>query len=130
MSTFGSFTTSPVNASTVADERYGAAVPSNVPLADIRSSVPFFNPPRPTPAKFNDTGDHHSTKYYVGLRASNMGVPEMYDYSLESVDSRPAKVDENYHTELCTCTRGFAAAEDAKVAVCVLPGTELRFPAR
>jgi hypothetical protein len=27
----------------------------------------------------------------------------------------------------CTCTRGFAAAEDAAVAVCVLPGTELAF---
>lgn len=26
-----------------------------------------------------------------------------------------------------TCTRGFAAAEDAEVAVCVLPGTELAF---
>jgi hypothetical protein len=26
-----------------------------------------------------------------------------------------------------TCTRGFAAAEDAGVAVCVLPGTELAF---
>ena len=26
-----------------------------------------------------------------------------------------------------TCTRGFAAAEDAEVAVCVLPGTEVAF---
>ena len=30
-------------------------------------------------------------------------------------------------TRFGTCTRGFAAAENAGVAVCVLPGTELAF---
>jgi hypothetical protein len=52
----------------------------------------------------------------------------MCDYSLESVRSRPAKVGDKLTTrDFGTCTRGFAAAEDGKVAVCVLPGTELAF---
>ncbi|MGZ4964437.1 MAG: hypothetical protein ACXWC8_17915, partial [Limisphaerales bacterium] len=58
----------------------------------------------------------------------NKGVPEMCDYSLQSVRSRPARVGEKLTTrDFGTCTRGFAAAEDAAVAVCVLPGTELAF---
>ena len=52
----------------------------------------------------------------------------MCDYSLQSVRSRPAKVGEKLTTrDFRTCTRGFAAAEDAEMAVCVLPGTELAF---
>lgn len=57
-----------------------------------------------------------------------MGVPEMCDYSLLHVRSRPAKVGDKLTTrDFGTGTRGFAAAEDAAVAVCVLPGTELAF---
>ena len=56
------------------------------------------------------------------------GVPEMCDYSLQYVRSRPAKVGDKLTTrDFGTRTRGFAAAEDAGVAVCVLPGTELAF---
>jgi hypothetical protein len=52
----------------------------------------------------------------------------MCDYSLEHVRSRPAKVGDKLTTrDFGTCTRGFAAAEDLRVAVCVLPGTELAF---
>ena len=52
----------------------------------------------------------------------------MCDYSLQTVRSRPAKVGDKLTTrDFGTCTRGFAAAEDAAVAVCVLPGTELAF---
>ena len=52
----------------------------------------------------------------------------MCDYSLQNVRSRPAKVGDKLTTrEFGTITRGFAAAEDAEVAVCVLPGTELAF---
>src|SRR3974390_2745869 len=52
----------------------------------------------------------------------------MCDYSLHSVRSRPAKVGAKLTTsDFGTGTRGFAAAEDAKVAVCILPGTELAF---
>ena len=52
----------------------------------------------------------------------------MCDFSLHHVKSRPAKVGDR----LTSCdfgmgTRGFAASEDASVAVCVLPGTELSF---
>ena len=52
----------------------------------------------------------------------------MCDYSLENVRSRPAKVGDKLAThDFGTVTRGFAAVEDARVAVCVLPGTELAF---
>jgi hypothetical protein len=59
---------------------------------------------------------------------SNKGVPEMCDYSLQNVRSRPAKVGDKLTThDFGTGTRGFAAPEDCKMAVCVLPGTELAF---
>ena len=52
----------------------------------------------------------------------------MCDYSLQNVRSRPARVGDKLTTrDFGTGTRGFAAAEDAAVAVCVLPGTELAF---
>jgi hypothetical protein len=52
----------------------------------------------------------------------------MCDYSLQHVRSRPAKVGDKLTTrDFGTGTRGFAAAEDTAVAVCVLPGTELAF---
>ena len=52
----------------------------------------------------------------------------MCDYSLESVRSRPARVGDKLTTrDFGSLTRGFAAAENARVAVCVLPGTELAF---
>jgi hypothetical protein len=52
----------------------------------------------------------------------------MCDYSLQNVRSRPAKVGDKLTTrDFGTLTRGFAAAEDSAVAVCVLPGTELAF---
>jgi hypothetical protein len=55
-------------------------------------------------------------------------VPEMCDYSLQNVRSRPAKVGDKLTTrDFGTGTRGFAAAEDARMAICVLPGTELAF---
>jgi hypothetical protein len=52
----------------------------------------------------------------------------MCDYSLHSIKSRPAKVGDKLTTRnFGTGTRGFSASEDAIVAVCVLPGTELSF---
>jgi hypothetical protein len=52
----------------------------------------------------------------------------MCDYSLHNVASRPAKVGDRLTTrDFGTGTHGFAASEDARVAVCVLPGTELAF---
>ncbi len=52
----------------------------------------------------------------------------MCDYSLHNVRSRPAKVGDKLTTRnFGTGTRGFAASEDASMAVCVLPGTELSF---
>jgi hypothetical protein len=64
-------------------------------------------------------------------RAVGLQIQEllgMCDYSLQSTMSRPAKVGDKLTThDFGTGTRGFAAAEDAAVAVCVLPGTELAF---
>ena len=52
----------------------------------------------------------------------------MCDYSLHSIKSRPAKVGDKLTTrDFGTGTRGFAASEDANVAVCIRPGTELSF---
>ena len=52
----------------------------------------------------------------------------MCDYSLHNVKSRSAKVGDKLTTrDFGTGTRGFAASEDASMAVCVLPGTELSF---
>jgi hypothetical protein len=52
----------------------------------------------------------------------------MCDYSLQTVQSRPAKVGEKLRTQhFNTGTIGFAAPEDCNTAVCVLPGTELAF---
>src|SRR5271169_3861685 len=52
----------------------------------------------------------------------------MCDYSLHNVKSRPAKVGDKLTTrDFGTGTRGFAAAEDMNVALCLLPGTELSF---
>jgi hypothetical protein len=53
----------------------------------------------------------------------------MCDYSLHDVASRPAQVgDKLITTEFWnTTTRGFSAVGEPKVAVCLLPGTEVAF---
>jgi hypothetical protein len=53
----------------------------------------------------------------------------MCDYSLEHVASRPAAVADQLVTTTfaTTITRGFAAASDVNVAVCLRPGTEIAF---
>ena len=52
----------------------------------------------------------------------------MCDFSLHNVKSRPAKVgDKLTSRDFGTGTRGFAASENVRVAVCLLPGTELSF---
>jgi hypothetical protein len=52
----------------------------------------------------------------------------MCDYSLHAVASRPAKVGERLIARSFSGgTRGFAAEGEPKVAVCLLPGTELAF---
>jgi hypothetical protein len=53
----------------------------------------------------------------------------MCDYSLQAVASRPAKVGETLITTTFpgTSTRGFASENEAAVAVCMLPGTEVAF---
>jgi hypothetical protein len=53
----------------------------------------------------------------------------MCDFSLTNVLSRPAKVGDKLVTrDFGTGTKGFAPeGEDGKVAVCLMPGTELAF---
>jgi hypothetical protein len=52
----------------------------------------------------------------------------MCDYSLQNVRSRLAKVGDKLVTrDFGTGTRGFAAADELELAVCVMPGTELAF---
>jgi hypothetical protein len=52
----------------------------------------------------------------------------MCDYSLQGALSRPARVGDKLTTrDFGTGTRGFSAAENRTLAVCVLPGTELAF---
>jgi hypothetical protein len=53
----------------------------------------------------------------------------MCDYSLEHVQSRPAKVGDKLVSTMFgnSFTRGFAAAGEPQVAVCLAPGTELAF---
>jgi hypothetical protein len=53
----------------------------------------------------------------------------MCDYSLHTVKSRPAKVDDKLVTTRFTnsITRGFAAVGEPDVAVCLLAGTEIAF---
>ena len=47
---------------------------------------------------------------------------------VRALQSRPAKVGDKLTTrDFGTGTRGFAASENASMAVCVLPGTELAF---
>jgi hypothetical protein len=53
----------------------------------------------------------------------------MCDYSLHHVATRPAKIEDRlvttkFHNSI---TRGFTAIGDSRVAVCLLPGTELAF---
>jgi hypothetical protein len=56
-------------------------------------------------------------------------APSMCDYSLQNVASRPAKVGDKLVTTPFgdSITRGFAAAGEPNVAVCLLPGTEVAF---
>ena len=52
----------------------------------------------------------------------------MCDFSLQAVRSRPAKIGDKLVTrDFGTGTRGFAAADDPGLAVCLMPGTELAF---
>jgi hypothetical protein len=53
----------------------------------------------------------------------------MCDYSLHHVASRPAKVEDKLVVTKFSnsITRGFAAAGEPYVAVCLLPGTEIAF---
>lgn len=65
----------------------------------------------------------------VGLGVFIIRELKACDYSLHSVKSRPAKVGDKLTTrDFGTGTRGFAAAEDANMAVRVMLGTESSGP--
>jgi hypothetical protein len=56
----------------------------------------------------------------------------MCDYSLQGVAARPANVGDKLVTTQFwnTTTRGFSAAGEPRVAVCLLPGTEVVFESK
>jgi hypothetical protein len=63
-------------------------------------------------AKFYEREDCKCANVLLGLRASNKGVPEMCDFSLYSLRSRPAQVGDKLVThDFGTGTRGFAAVD-------------------
>ena len=52
----------------------------------------------------------------------------MCDYSLQHLQSRPAKIADKLVTRnFGTGTRGFCSSDDPSTAVCLIPGTELAF---
>ena len=52
----------------------------------------------------------------------------MCDFSLHAVRSRPAKIGDKLTTHMFNLgTRGFCAPEDERMAVCLMPGTEVSF---
>jgi hypothetical protein len=53
----------------------------------------------------------------------------MCDYSLHHVATRPAQIEDKLVTTMFSnsITRGFAAVGEPRVAVCLLPGTEIAF---
>jgi hypothetical protein len=73
----------------------------------------------------------HAVQFPRPLQNSrlNRSTPAMCDYSLQHVASRPAKVGDKLVSSqfVNSITRGFAAVGEPKVAVCLLPGTELVF---
>jgi hypothetical protein len=56
----------------------------------------------------------------------------MCDYSLHGVAASPAKVGDKLVTTQFwhTTTRGFSAVDEPRVAVCLLPGTEVTFESK
>src|SRR5580698_5916031 len=91
--------------------------------AGDRSQHPLRDDAQIQPTWRNQTGVCSFPRW--GCRT---GDSQMCDYSLQNVRSRPAAVGDKLITrDFGTGTRGFSAREDADLAVCVLPGTELAF---
>src|SRR6516165_3049208 len=83
-------------------------------------------------SRFSIHADAGSFAWRIVLWFSRGGEPEvvaMCDYSLHNVATRPAKVgDKLVTTQFAnSITRGFSAAGEPNVAVCLMPGTEVAF---
>jgi hypothetical protein len=65
----------------------------------------------------------------MAFHVLDRSTPNMCDYSLHLVASRPAEVGDALVTTdfVRSITRGFSAVGEPDVAVCLLPGTELAF---
>src|SRR5215472_11400481 len=75
---------------------------------------------------------YHSRHFRSHLEKSwftGKGVPSMCDYSLHHLATRPARIEDKLVATKFpnSITRGFAAAGEPHVAVCLLPGTEIAF---
>ena len=68
--------------------------------------------------------DGEKGKLDLAVGLSQSGGSDMCDHSLHHVNSRPAKIGDRLTTRnFGLGTRGFAASEDANLAICVLPGS-------
>src|ERR1700733_902233 len=91
-------------------------------------AVPVKPPPQLFPEKSACVAKPNGFPLVCAAGLIQKGECPMCDYSLTNVRSHPAQVGDKLTTrDFGLGTRGFAAAEDADVAVCVLPGTELSF---
>src|SRR6202790_2500050 len=86
-------------------------------------------PPIPTKVCHQALVGFRQKDNQIRLFTRTRGAPSMCDYSLHHVATRPAKIEDRLVTTKFhnTITRGFAAVNDPRVAVCLMPGTELAF---
>jgi hypothetical protein len=86
-------------------------------------------PPAPTKVCHQDLVGFLQKDNRIRLFTRRSGAPSMCDYSLHHVATRPAKIEDRLVTTKFhnTITRGFASVSDPRVAVCLMPGTELAF---
>jgi hypothetical protein len=86
-------------------------------------------PPVPTKVRHQALLGSLQKDNQARLFTRRSGAPSMCDYSLHHVATRPAKIEDRLVTTKFhnTITRGFASVSDPRVAVCLMPGTELAF---
>jgi hypothetical protein len=107
-----------------AGKSLGAEIKVVVHGIGARNAARFFFVIR-SPPRF-DVVDEEGQPFWLFAAEEHL---TMCDYSLHLVASRPAKVGDKLVTTKFnnSITRGFAAVGEPKVAVCLLPGTEIAF---
>jgi hypothetical protein len=72
---------------------------------------------------------HRKEQPLSAVRDEDNGESSMCDYSLHGVANRPAKIGDKLVSTnfINSFTRGFTEVGEPKIAVCLMPGTELAF---